>query len=240
MNNRFRAIASILACALAFSAAAQAQQAATPASSPGRLREIAARWSEPAGVSPQAKRELDATIAAVEKKQTDAALARWRNVLSRADAGRRMFDVDAYLDFVLNRLAASRSASAAEACRRLSFYDAQETAISEHLSTVDKQLSAYGADDLSAVPLREPQLADYGGGNAEPVTLPPGASVGAKELRASLDRWRERLPAISQAREEAVDAFVKAVIGDAALAEEIQEVEATLRAEITETVPRTD
>ena len=61
--------------------------------------------------------------------------------------------------------------------------------------------------------------------------------MGAKELQASLNRWKERLPAISEAREAAIDSFVKAIKDDAALGEEIQDVEVKLRAEIIKAVP---
>ncbi len=176
--------------------------------------------------------DLNATLAALEKKQTDAAVTRWRGFLTKQKAAGQPFDLEMPLGYVLNRLAAVRNPKVAEACRRLRFYDAQENAVFEHVSTIDKQLSIYGGDDLSAVPLREPELAEYGNDEAEPVTLAPGTSVGAKELQASLARWRERLPAITEAREAAIEAFVKAVRDDALLAEELHAVEVKLRAEI--------
>jgi hypothetical protein len=202
-----------------------------------RIGQIAIRGSIPERLTAGAQQELDRALDALRKKQIDPALAHWRDFLRRHGAGPGLFDPGIYVDYLLNRLAAARNAALGAACRKLQYYDRQENAVFEHLSTVDKQLSAYGGADSPEVPLREPQLADYGEG-VEPVTLPAGVRAGVPELNESLRRWRARLPEISRAREAARTEFERSLRADAPLVEEILAIEAKLRGELKEIVVR--
>jgi len=198
---------------------------------PERLRAVAERWMVPGDLPSSSRRELDTAIAAMERNDAESASAHWRAFLDRQIDGVRPFNPLGCVDYLLNRLAVRRDRGAEDACRRLRYYDAQETAVLEHLATLEKHISAYGADAVTDAPLREPELHALGNG-AEPVTLPAARSVDGKELEASLARWRERLPEISAARAASIDAFVKAVNDNAALAEELARVDAGLRAAI--------
>jgi len=230
MYARIPVIAAILVCAWAPHGVGQGPSTAASQPSTERLRKIAVRW-DMWGPPLMVRQEVEATLSALIQKQPGAAITRWRKFLGMQQAAAQPFDVEASLDYVLNRLAAERSQAADTAWRKLRFYNEQEDAVFEHITTVDKQLSAYSGADISGVLLREPWLADYGDG-VEPVTRAPGTSVGVTGLRASLDRWNARLPEITAAREAAINAFVKAVNDDSSLAAEIQDVDVKLRSEI--------
>jgi hypothetical protein len=217
MNLRmFPLIASLLAGAVA----------ADPTLSDARLQQIAVRWALPDDISHAAKVKVESARTAFEQKQIDAGAARWASLASDTKDPARLA---ASLDYLLNHVAVARNSAATAASQKVRFYDAQETAVFEHVSTLDKQLSAYGGADVQAVPLREPELADYAP-DAEPVKFAPGISAGPKELKASLDRWNARLPEISEARKKAIEDFVHAIRADTALLAELSQLDAKLSA----------
>ncbi len=230
MNLRLRVLAVLVGVALSPAASAQDRGADGDLES-SRIGQIAVRAAVPERVAAVSQRELDRTLDALVKKQSDPALAHWREFMRRRAAEGGRFDPGLYVDYLLNRLASARNVTVAAAGRKLNFYDRQEAAAMEHVSTVDKQLSVYGEADAREVPLREPELADYGDG-VEPVSLPAGATVGVPELKESLRRWREKLPEISRAREAALGDFERALRADAPLIEEMLAVDKKLRAEI--------
>ncbi len=219
-------------------AAVVAQNApATPVLSVKRVDDVALRWAVPEDLPEAIARELDQTFRDLDAKRVDAALPHWGEFLRRRELRDTLFDPGVYVDYLLHRIAATRNDTVNSASRHLRFYDAQETAVFEHMSTVDKQISIYAGEDKPQVPLREPQLADYAD-DVEAVTLAPAETVGIKELIASLHSWRDRAPAVSEARETAREDFVKAVQADAALSEELAAIDARLRAEIKTIVVR--
>ncbi len=226
-------IASV--CCACFAAAQDAP--AKLALSGTRLNDVALRWTAPEELPEALARELEQTFIGLDRKQSDDALRHWREFLRRRDAQPGAFDPAMYVDLLLHRVAAARNDDVRAASEHLRFYDAQETAVLEHLSTVDKQISIYAGEDKPQVPLREPQLAEYADG-AEAVTLAPAETVGVDELIASLQRWRERSPGISEAREAARAEFVKAAAADEALSEELHTVDTKLRGEIKAIVVR--
>jgi hypothetical protein len=189
-----------------------------------RLRGIALRGTFPQELDKPAQRALETVRLDLERKQTDAALDGWKKFVEGLAPAR----VPACADYLLNRVATARNSAANAACRKVRFYDAQESAVFEHVSTVDKQLSAYNGADVQALPLREPELADYAP-DAEPVKFAAGISAGPRELKASLDRWNERLPAISELRQKAIDDFVAAIRADTALLAELAELDTKLK-----------
>lgn len=217
--------------------AALAQEAPTGALNAKRLDDVALRWAVPEELPEALGRELDQTFRDLDAKRIDAALPHWVEFLRRRELRDTLFDPGVYVDYLLHRIVATRDDAANTASRHLRFYDAQETAVFEHMSTVDKQISIYGGEDKPQVALREPQLADYADG-IEAVTLAPAETVGIKELIASLHRWRDRAPAISEARETALEEFVRAVQADAPLNEELTAIDANLRAKIKTVVVR--
>jgi len=205
--------------------------------STSRLNEIALRWAVPEELAEALARELEQTYIGLDEKRVDTAIPHWREFLRRRELQVTDFDPGVYVDYLLHRVAVARNVAVLRASERLLFFDAQETAVLEHLSTVDKQISIYAGEDKPQVPLREPQLADYAEG-VDPVTLAPAKIAGVNDLIASLQHWRERAPALSQAREIARESFVKAVAADAALGEELQALDVQLRAEIKTVVVR--
>jgi hypothetical protein len=197
----------------------------------GRVGQIAVRFSAPEPVPAAVRRELDRAVAALVKKEAEAATSHWREFWRKRVAEGGRFDPDLYVDYALNRLGAARDPALAAAGRKLGFYDRQEAAATEHVASLDKHISVYGETDTREVPLREPELAEYGEG-VEPVTMPAGKSVRVPELAEHLRVWREKLPAITHAREVALADYELALRANVALIEEWKGVEARLREEI--------
>lgn len=224
---RILTIASI--CCASFAAAQDTP--ATLTLSTSRLNSIALRGAPPEQLPDAIERELEQAFQGLNQKRTDTALPHWQDFLRRRELLDANFDAGVYIDYLLHRIAATRNAAVNKASRRLRFYDAQETAVFEHVSTIDKQISIYAGADKPQVPLRELQLPDYAD-NVNPVTLAPAETADMDDLIASLQTWRARVPAISEARENARTAFVEAVAADATLGEELHKLDGVLRAEV--------
>lgn len=225
---RFLLTISSIFCA----AVAAAQNASAPlVLSTSRLNDIALRWAAPEELPHALALELEQTFQALDQGKTELAVTHWQEFLHDRAAMDVNFDAGIYVDHLLHRVAVTRNASVNAADRRLRFYDTQEAAALEHLTTVDKQISIYGGEDNPQVPLREPDLPDYAEG-VEPVTLPPAKTVGVPELVASMKHWRARTPKFSEAREKACADFVAAVAADVALGEELHRFDGALRGEI--------
>lgn len=199
--------------------------------STSRLNEIALRGAAPEQLPEAVERELEQTFQGLDQKRVDTALPHWRDFLRRRELLDGNFDPGVYINYLLHRIAASRSTAVSKASRRLRFYNAQETAVFEHVSTIDKQISIYAGADKPQVPLRDLQLPEYADG-VDPVTRAPAETADMDDLIASLQTWRARVPAISEARENAVAAFVESIAADAVLGEELHTLDVALRVEI--------
>jgi hypothetical protein len=231
-------IVAVLAVSLISTTSSKAQDApATLALSTSRLEDIAMRWAAPEDLPEAIARELEQTYQGLDRKRVDTAVPHWREFLRRRGLLEAGFDPALYGDHLLHRIAVARNEAAKEASRRLRFYDAQENAVFEHVSTVDKLISIYAGEDKPQVPLREPLLSEFGAAT-EAVTLAPAETADIDVLIASLKRWKDRAPEISEARETARAEFMKAVAADTALSEELRRIETSLRAEIREITVR--
>jgi hypothetical protein len=113
------------------------------------------------------------------------------------------------------------------------YFNAQENAVLEHLSMMEKQYSDRQGTRLPDFVLREPVLGEFGQ-DQDPVRqgLPQNASI--DELTQRISTWRETLDGITQERLAALNAFGDAVRADPELHRRMIDAEARLAAVVRE------
>ncbi len=212
---------------LLWTAAAIGQGAAPESLGAPRLRAIAVQAEPPGPISDAYVQLLDTVADAIDHGTLDVAADRFIRILERQRETGRKGVPQGYVDYVLHRVAVERSAEAASAAERAVYFNAQENAVLEHLSVMEKQYSDRQGTRLPDFIVREPVLGEFGQ-DRDPVRegLPQSASI--EDLPQRITIWRGTLDRVSQERTTALKAFGDAVRGDAELYRKMTDAEARL------------
>ncbi len=225
--------ALIPALALLASAATPQPAEANPLTGP-RMRAIALQSAPPGPLTKPYIELLDNVAAAIGHSTLDVAAERFESFLIRQrDAGRKAVP-NGYIDYILRTVAIAASDDAAHVAERVAYFTAQEGAVLEHLSLLEKEQSYRIGSRLPDFILREPVLGVFGA-DPEPVQQGLPRPVSTEQLPDLIAAWRQSLDRITQDRATAVTAFTDAVRADPELAAKLADAERAL----TQTVRKT-
>jgi len=224
---------TILTSVLIVSCAASAQTVIDNIGAP-RMRAIALQTEPPGPLSAPYVQLLDNVADAINLDTPSLTETRFRNFLERQrDAGRKAVP-GGYIDYVLRRAMTQASPDAAAASERVTFYAAQEAAILQHLSLLEKERSAREGSRLPDFVLREPVLGDFDRDD-DPVRNGLPRNVNTDELPGLIAQWRETLKQVTDDRTVAVRDFDAAARADAKLMQRISSANRDLN-EVVRTV----
>lgn len=221
---RHHALIPVLAL-LASTATAQPAEA-NPLTGP-RMRAIAMQSVPPGPLTKPYIELLDNVAAAIDHSTLDVAADRFESFLVRQrDAGRKAVP-NGYIDYILRTIAIAASEDAARAAERVAYFTAQEGAVLEHLSLLEKEHSYRIGSRLPDFILREPVLGVFGT-DPEPIQQGLPRPVNTEQLPELIATWRQSLDKITEDRAAAVTAFTGAVRADPELTAKLANAERIL------------
>ena len=203
------------------------------------MRAIALQTEPPGPISQPYVEILNTVADAVDHSTLDIAADRFTRFLERQREARRKGVPGGYIDYVLHRVAVQGSDQAAVAAERAGWYHAQENAVLEHLSLLEKQYSDQAGSRLPDFVLREPVLGDFGR-DADPVLRGLPRSVSVDDLPPRIGEWRHLLERISEERSSALRDFDAAVRADAELLRKLTDAESRLPAVVRDVFGEAD
>jgi hypothetical protein len=209
--------------------AAAAAIAQTESLGAPRMRAIALQSQPPGPISQPYVEILDTVADAVDHSTLEVAADRFARFLDRQREAGRKGVPNGYIDYVMHRVAVKLSDAAAAAAERAGWFHAQENAVLEHLSLLEKQHSDRAGSRLPDFVLREPVLGEFGQ-DAAPVQRGLPQTVSVNDLPSRIAAWRETLDRVSGERTNALRDFDTAVRADSELLRKLADAEARLAA----------
>lgn len=189
-----------------------------------RMRAIALQAEPPGPLSTPYVELLNTVAEAIVHSTQQVAADRFERFLVRQrDAGRKAVPAG-YLDYVLRRAATLENTGAAAASERVAYFNAQENAVLEHLSFLEKHYSDRAGSRLPDFVIREPVLGEFGQDD-KPVRQGLPQTANTDELPQRIAQWRRTLDGVTAQRTAAVRAFDEAVRTDSALLNKLTEAD---------------
>jgi hypothetical protein len=192
-----------------------------------RVQAIARQAEPPGPLSKPYVELLDVVSGAILHSTQDVAVDRWTAFLQRQREAGRKGVPSGYLDYILRRVTIEVSPAASSAGERIAYWAAQEAAVLEHLSLLEKHNADRAGSRLPDFVLREPVLGKFGD-NPEPVRPGLPENVNTGELPQRIAAWRETLDTLTRRRTGTEREFDAAVRADAELLERLSEADRRL------------